>query len=291
MPGLFLDSDDVCLYVTEKCNSNCIMCPMSLDARKRGDGIAEDQWQNIVDKIPAEAKHLTITGGEPFLDYQHVIPFMEQVNDRFHFEEILVLTNGRILALPEVRERLANVVTNQYCFAIPIHAADPELHDAIAQSPGSFSQAVQGIRSVSETNARIEVRIVAHRLNVEFLNKVFERLSTSGLRIDIINLVAMEMTGCAARNRSELWVNYRDIALAAEKGISVAIRHGINVGLYNFPICSLPEKLWPLAKNSITPYKVRYGEECQSCLMRSACGGMFYSTFELGLNPIYPFQR
>ncbi len=291
MPGLFLDSDDVCLYVTEKCNSNCIMCPMSLDTRKRGEGIAEDQWEALPDRIPAEAKHLTITGGEPFLDYEHVIPFMEEVNERFQFEEILVLTNGRILAHPEVREQLANAVTDRYCFAIPIHASDPKLHDAITQSPGSFSQAVQGIRFLSETNARIEVRIVAHRMNVEILNKVFENLSASGLRIDIINLVAMEMTGCAARNRAKLWVNYKDVALAAEEGVSAAIRHGINVGLYNFPICSLPEKLWPLARNSITPYKVRYGEECQACLMRSACGGMFYSTFELGLNPVYPFLR
>ena len=33
MPGLMIDTDDVCLFVTEKCNSNCVMCPMSLASR------------------------------------------------------------------------------------------------------------------------------------------------------------------------------------------------------------------------------------------------------------------
>ena len=72
MPGLMFDTDDVCLFVTEKCNSNCIMCPMSLDSRKRGLSIAQEDWAGIVDLIPDNPAHITITGGEPFLEYEYL---------------------------------------------------------------------------------------------------------------------------------------------------------------------------------------------------------------------------
>ena len=291
MPGIIVDEDDICLYITEKCNSNCIMCPMSLDSRKRGESFSLNDWDHFDEIIPYTPNHITITGGEPFLYYQKLIPLLGTINQLYPNTEILILTNGRALALQEVMEKLEPLITNQYRFAIPIHGPNETIHDRISASPGSFRQAIIALRNLSKTNATIEVRIVGHKLNIESINQTYGMLCDLGVRIDVINLIAMEMTGCAARNREHLWIDYSILCQEAKEGIKTALLHGINVGLYNFPLCQVPEGLWPMTKNSITPSKIRYCTECENCSKRDACGGLFYSTYELGLVTVKPYAK
>jgi His-Xaa-Ser system radical SAM maturase HxsC len=291
MPGLMLDRDDTCFYVTEKCNSNCFMCPMSLDSRKRGEQMSDEEWDRFEELIPSDVSHITITGGEPFLLHGQLLPALEKLNRLYPNTDILILTNGRALALPEIMEPLRPLITDRYCFAVPIHGPDAALHDAVTASPGSFRQSLIGLHNLSSTAAKIEVRIVGHRLNLDRISETYRMLCGLGARIDIINLIAMEMTGCAARNRDKLWVDYRILCEKAEEGIRYAVLHGINTGLYNFPLCQVPERMWPLIKLSITPSKVMYAEACEGCAQREACGGMFYSTRLLGLCAVKPFGK
>ena len=291
MPGLMIEPDDICLYVTEKCNSNCIMCPMSFDSRRRGRSMRGEGVECIFEGIPPDAKHITITGGEPFLEFDYVFRIMEKINEKCPETEVLILSNGRAFSIQALFDRLQSVLTEKYCIAVPIHAASQEIHDVITQSSGSFVQTVSGLKNLSKTCAKIEIRIVGHRLNYKNISQTFMQLASSQIRIDVINLVAMEMSGCAAKNREKIWVEYKEIVLAAEKGIAFAITNGIDVGLYNFPLCSIPERLWGLAKNSITPTKVRFDLSCQECAVKAVCGGLFHSTYMLNLNPINPIQR
>lgn len=290
MPGLMIEPDGVCLYVTEKCNSNCIMCPMSLASRKRGLSISADEWKDIVEEMPSEINHITITGGEPFLEYEHLLPVMEQINSKYPQTQILVLTNGRAFSVQELFDRVSPLITEQYCFAIPIHASTPELHDSITQTSGSFRQTIKGLKKLSEVGARIEIRIVGHQKNLSDINNIYHMLANMGVKIEVINLIAMEMMGCAAYNRNALWVDYDQLCRTAERGMQYAMLHGIDVGLYNFPLCMLPEHLWPLAKQSITPSKIRFYDGCHECREYNACGGLFYSTYALNLCHIKPIK-
>ena len=289
MAGLIIEDDDVCLFVTEKCNSNCIMCPMSMNSRKRGLSIEQNDWPDIVKSIPEETPHITITGGEPFLEYARLIPAMQEINKRFPNADILILSNGRALSIHSLFDQLQPVITGMYCFAIPIHASNSDLHDRITNTPGSFAQSMKALRRLSETSAKIEIRIVGHRLNLSNISNTFRMLVQSDIRIDVINLIAMEMMGCAAANRDRLWVDYVDLCHFAEEGIKYAMLHGVDVGLYNFPLCSVPKGMWPLVKQSITPGKARFYKECSECKEYYACGGLFFSTFELGLCNVTPF--
>lgn len=291
MPGLIIDKDDVCFYITEKCNSNCIMCPMSIDSRKRGEVMSMKEWDHFEEMIPADVSHITITGGEPFLIHERLFPALEKINHLYPNADVLILTNGRALALPEMMNVLEPLITDRYCFAIPIHGPEAALHDRITSSPGSFRQSIAALRNLSCTRARIEVRVVGHQLNLSRISETYRMLCALGARIDVINLIAMEMTGCAARNKANLWVDYDVLCEKAEDGIRYAILHGIDTVLYNFPLCQVPVRLWPLVKDSITPSKVRYSEECETCVQREACGGMFYSTRLLGLCSVKPFRK
>ena len=290
MPGLLIEPDGVCLFVTEKCNSNCIMCPMSLASRKRGLSLSKGEWMDIVDRIPPDVSHITITGGEPFLEYKDLLPLLNQINMRFPQTEVLILTNGRAFSLQSLFEQVKPLITERYCFAIPIHASYPELHDKITRTPGSFHQSMKGIRNLSSVGGRIEIRIVGHQLNLSNIGELFHMLVNTGIKYQVINLVAMEMMGCAASNRDMLWVDYDKLCQFAEQGINYALMHGVDVGLYNFPLCMVPDRLWPLAKLSISPSKVRFYDECLQCREHNACGGLFFSTFGLNLCHVRPIK-
>ncbi len=116
-------------------------------------------------------------------------------------------------------------------------------------------------------------------------------LCHSGLRITCVNFIAMEMTGSAAYHRDQIWMPYDKIYPLIEPGIFQLLSHGIDVNLYDFPLCALPQHAWPLAKRSISPWKIRYDEKCSQCAVRDACGGMFYSTYLLHLFPVQPIGK
>lgn len=277
------------LYVTEACNSNCIMCPMSDASRRRGLSLTQEEWEKIDDAIPADAQHVTITGGEPFLEYRKVLPVMKHIAASRPDTEILVLTNGRAFSLDFITAEMLPFLTERFTFAIPVHGPDAGLHDRITQTEGSFAETMAGIRKIVKSPARIEIRIVAHRLNLDAINDTIRMLVDSKLRMTVINIIAMEMTGCAAANREKLWVDYDEICRKVYPGIQYAIMHQTDVGLYNFPLCCVPEELWGIAKNSISYSKVRYYEECRKCREYKACGGLFKSTMQLKLCRVKPF--
>lgn len=283
--------DDVCFFVTEKCNSNCIMCPMSEDSRKRGRCEGWEEWHQSLKLIPCDVSHITITGGEPFLEYEKTIWLISQLNSIAPRATIQILTNGRALCLPGIQEKLQPVITRNTQFAIPIHADEPSLHDKITRSQGSFIQSIDGLRFLSTTIAQIEIRIIGHALNESCLNRIPGMLLHNGIRIDVLNYIAMEMNGCAARNREVLWLDYRRFFEDVKPSLVSLVKSGVNVNLYNFPLCCVDKNYWTIAKNSISLWKRRYYSECDTCSMRHGCGGLFRSTFLLNLCRVHRIEE
>ena len=74
-------------------------------------------------------------------------------------------------------------------------------------------------------------------------------------------------------------------------GIEMLIANGINVGLYNFPLCSVPKAYWGLYKKSISEYKIRYAPICETCRMKNLFGGVFQSALSLAAQNFKPFLR
>lgn len=78
--------------------------------------------------------------------------------------------------------------------------------------------------------------------------------------VDYVSIMAMEMTGNARVNQDKVWISYVDAALVAEDAALVLIENGIDVKLYNFPLCTVKNEFWTLCEKSISPDKVRYAE-------------------------------
>ncbi|WP_426232006.1 hypothetical protein [Pararhizobium sp. DWP3-4] len=62
---------------------------------------------------------------------------------------------------------------------------------------------------------------------------------------------------------------------ALKSAVNIAITHGIEVSLYNFPLCSVPEPYRRLTPSTISDWKRKYLDVCETCNSRDACGGFF----------------
>ena len=63
--------------------------------------------------------------------------------------------------------------------------------------------------------------------------------------------------------------------------INKLINNGIDVKLYNFPLCTVDPSCWMICERSISPNKIRYSETCEGCNYKQSCGGVFAGTINI----------
>ena len=268
-------------FVTGKCNSGCIMCPSPDAARRNGDIANPQNLIELAKHVPAFAPPMTVTGGEPFLAGRAIFPVIRFLQEKFEQTEFLFLTNGRIFAVDSFTEEFCRCIPANSILGIPIHGSCPETHDRITRAPGSFLQTYAGIQNLLSHGIHVEIRIVVCRLNIQDITNIVDLIIKELPDIAYVSVMAMELTGSAYHNRNEVWIPYRESFNRIADSILKLIRSGIDVKLYNFPLCTVHREFWPLCEKSISLDKVRYAEVCEACKFRNVCGGVFAGTFFL----------
>ena len=264
---------------------------MSTGTRRSKTLIHDSNWLEECDRMNDDVYHIDITGGEPLLEWEELITVIEYINRRWPRAFVQILTNGRALCINEIQKALKACLTDNILFAIPIHGHCKELHNAITQSPCSFQQTITGLEYLKAQRMRVEIRIVGQQLNADYILDICRLIIELKLKYVRVNLMAMEMNGNAAKNRTKLWIDYRELYKKSEKGIKLLLLSGIDVVLYNFPLCSLPRNTWYLAKQSITDWKVCYYDDCEKCVVKDVCCGLFKSTYLLNLYRVEPIEE
>lgn len=270
-------STDNVLFITNKCNSNCIMCPDADSNRRRDIGARINYLNQLIELIPSDVPHLTITGGEPTLIKWELIKLLEHCRERFGSTEFLMLSNGRSLCVKDYREAFLRAIPQKFRLAVPLYSDVAEKHDAITRSPDSFAQTIQALRELQH-HLELEIRIVVMRQNYKDLPSIARFIIQEFPKTQWISIMGMELLGNAAIRRDELWVDYLETAPYIEQAAKELLKAGITTSVYNYPLCGLPRHLWPISMQSITDYKVRYKPECENCLVKNLCGGFFFST-------------
>jgi hypothetical protein len=101
--------------------------------------------------------------------------------------------------------------------------------------------------------------------------------------------MGLENTGFAIANDDKLWIDPLDYQEPLKAGIDVLAAAGVNVSIYNLPLCVLDPSIRPFAVQSISDWKNAYVQECEGCSARTNCAG-FFSTgrtkFSRGIAPI-----
>ena len=287
----FVSGKEIDIFVTNKCNSNCIMCPVSENVRKQNNEKYQEWLMKYINALPDYVDFINITGGEPTLGGDFFINVVKVLRNKYPHTGFQILTNGRSVSDNSFLEKIFPILPSGVLFAIPIHSSNPEEHDRITRSKGSFVQTDAGIKNLIRKRQKIELRIVISKININSIYETAQYIKKHYKHVYSVNFVAMEMMGNAAINKADIWIDYECIFPKIRNAIDLLVASGIDVKLYNFPLCVVAEGYWTIAAKSISEYKIQYPCECDKCTVKEICGGFFGSTLHLMKPTVYPIYK
>lgn len=279
------------LFLTERCNSNCLMCSQPPKDHDDTQYFYEVNSALIPLIRKESCESIGITGGEPTLLGDYFYSLIEQLKSNLPNTFVQCLTNGRTFAWPETAEKLHTIDHSGLLLAIPLYSDIAEIHDYVVQAKGAFYQTVNGIYNLARYNQRIEIRVVLHKITIPRLQKLAQFIYKNMPFVEHIALMGLEMEGYTPFNIDKLWIDPYDYQEQLKETVLFLNDFGMNVSIYNIPLCLLPEELWCFSQKSISDWKNIYFDACNSCDKLEECGGMFKSSVKKHSDYIKPFSK
>jgi His-Xaa-Ser system radical SAM maturase HxsC len=284
----FADSGDKTLLLTNRCNSNCVMCPDPEGIRRRGRDAPLAWIDRYLSLLDCDTRHLTITGGEPTILGEGLFEVLDMCFRYLPRAGFLLLSNARMFCYPEYVRRFAAHIQGRIVVAAALHGATPAEHDHATRADGSFKQTLQGIQNLMGHGISVEVRVVLQKANWHRLKDLAELIAAKTPGTIQVNFMGLELLGNAARNLGEVWIDYREVAAELSQAITLLAQHGIPSRIYNLPLCVVDPTYWSLCAKSISDYKRTYTPECSRCTVLDHCGGLFGTTLNHRLTEVRP---
>jgi hypothetical protein len=103
--------------------------------------------------------------------------------------------------------------------------------------------------------------------------------------------MAIELMGRAKEFKNELWIDIQNCWNQLLDTDRIFQRTGIDFRLYNFPLCTIPERLEKRACISISEWKQNFLIECDQCSKKDRCGGFFESSKVMMRSLIKPINH
>ncbi|UVL17389.1 His-Xaa-Ser system radical SAM maturase HxsC [Pseudomonas sp. B21-044] len=268
-------SDSNLLFMTDRCNSLCLMCsqpPKDID----------DRWHieenlRLIDLMDAGKENLGISGGEPTLYRDGLLEILAKCKTVLPQKSVHVLSNGRLFKDPSWIAALAALGHPQLSWGIPLYADNAVDHDHVVQAPGAFSETVQGLYNLARANQIIEIRVVLSRLTTPRLPELAHYVFRNLPFVRHVALMGIESTGLARKHYEELWIDPLDYQEALSQTAYFLFNRGMPVSIYNLPLCLIPPHLSRFARQSISDWKNLFIDTCQQCAAVKHCSGFFKS--------------
>ncbi|MVA59265.1 His-Xaa-Ser system radical SAM maturase HxsC [Agrobacterium vitis] len=256
--------------LTEQCDQLCMMC--SQPPKKHHTDLF-DQFAIAASLAPAGA-YLGLSGGEPLLHKVRLFEFLSIMAStrpdlRFH-----VLTNGQHFN-DEDRGWLSEIGHDRVLWGIPLYAPEQGLHDQIVGKHGAFERLETSFSILAKAGSAIELRTVVMAQNNSTLPALSDHVSFKLPFIRHWALMQLENIGYGRMNWDKCFIDTSADFHHLAAALSRAIARGIEVSLFNFPLCTLPENFRHLAPSTISDWKRKYLPKCDGCDLISTCGGFF----------------
>lgn len=263
------------LLSTERCNSLCLMC--SQPPRDVDDRYLVDEMLETILLIDRDEVQLGFSGGEPTLLGDDLLVVLHHARRHLPATGLHVLSNGRRFSDAAFARSTAAIRHPSLTWGIPVYSESPEIHDYIVQARGAWSETLAGLFNLARVGADIEIRVVIQRANVERLPELAYFIFRNLTFARHVAFMSLEPIGLAPTNRDALWVDPADSGDALRDATFFLANRGMNVSLYNYPLCTLPEELWSFAQKSISDWKNSYLPVCDPCGVKQDCCGFFSS--------------
>jgi His-Xaa-Ser system radical SAM maturase HxsC len=264
------------LFVTERCNNNCIMCSQPPKAQ-------DDDWMvrecfEVVRLMSRSTRQLGITGGEPTLLGVQLVELLAHCRNRLPETGLHLLSNGRLFKYLTFAEAISAVEHVDLMIAVPLYSDIAGEHDFIVQAHGAFDDTVRGILNLARCEQTIELRVVIHQNNADRLPALARFIGRNMPFVRQVALMGLEVVGHARANLAAVWADPADYAHTLVRAVDELTAYRLRPLIFNHQLCTLPCELWPFAVKSIADHKNVHFLECDRCRVRSECGGFFVSS-------------
>ncbi|NJD76243.1 MAG: radical SAM protein [Candidatus Methanoperedens sp.] len=217
------------LYITRKCNLNCIYCFANAkytDSQTRNYRCNEmrlDRINYLIDQIAElETKKIILTGGEPTLR-----PDLPKIIQRLSNYGIDVFLATNVYSM---NDKLAKELRDSGLTKIQakLDAANPKIQDKLSRVKGSYGKLIRGIKTLKKYSFKISVVSIATSWNIKEIPEVVKICADLGIdefnpRIYTPGIWALHGRGGSYLNPSSnsiLWLYQRIEELQEEyKGI------------------------------------------------------------------------
>lgn len=282
-----MKSSQNAFYMTDACNVDCIMCPQP---QKNHNKIHYETACFVMDLLVGQyVSHMCITGGEPTLVKNDFLSILKRCTTEHPDASLQILTNGQTLSDFMFAKRCAELSTSNTCYCVSMHGDTSLTHDLIVRREHAFNNVHQTLYNLSKLNVNIEIRFVVSKLNYTRLPILADFFFRTYPFVHHFAIMGLEMTGCAAENSSEVWIDPNDYVEELDRFVLEAERRAINFSIYNHQLCVISEKAKKYAKQSISDWKCNYISICDKCIIKHKCGGFFTTSKNLiskGIQPV-----
>lgn len=275
-----IKSDHNAFYVTDVCNSKCIMCPQIEGSNSRYDECLE-----ILKMINLNNHtEIGITGGEPTLNINKLLDLLKIIAIKAPNKKVHILTNGRAFSKIENVEKIAKIKNIKISFGIPLYSNIAEEHDFIVGTRGAFLETINGLYNLAKFRQEIEIRTVILRQNYKQLKNLAAYIYRNLPFISHVALMGMEYHGNAEINYDLVAIDPVEYKTELYNTIREYVRYNMIVDIYNLPHCLVHEKIRQFCRDSISTWKKSFLPQCENCCAKNCCCGVFETSFKHSKN-------
>ena len=264
------------LLLTERCDNRCLFC--SQPPKDRDDSWLLENAEFAIKDFNFKGT-IGLSGGEPLLYGGSLVSMLERVLNECPETTFHILSNGRAFASSSYTKLMSTICdTGRIVFGIPIYSTSSNIHDECVGSQGAFEDTLMGLINAGNSGIPIEIRIIPLVQNCFELSSIVELVGRCISSLTQVSVMNLEPTGWAKHNWQNLYQSPSMYELELEKAVVTGEQMGLNLVLFNYPLCHLPEGIRHKAVKSISDWKNFYPDECNNCLEKYTCGGYFIST-------------
>lgn len=236
---------------------------------------------------------LSIQGGEPTI-WPWLVELVAHAR-AIGFRDVIVVTNGRLLAERDASRRLLDAGLTGIVFSLL--GADADTHDALAASTGSFAAVTQAIRHAVEYareqpgRLHVSVNVIVSKPSLDHLADEIHLLAELGVEAANLHLVRFALFGNEPQVKARLAFPLAQVKGPLRAALDVAQSNGIEIHASDVPLCQHPwlrgselERIIARSRsftrhgrspyqhyNSIRLLPRRRYRQCNECLLKSAC--------------------
>lgn len=256
--------------ITERCDQLCVMCSQP---PKRGHVDMFPYFEAAALLAPANMV-LGISGGEPTLFKDQLLPFLDRVLTQRRDLSFHILTNAQHFEAADLPS-LARLPHHRVTWGVPLYSSDPAVHDSIVGKDGAFRKLTDGLATLAKSGATLELRTVLMSRNAAALPELARSVTSQVPFSSTWAIMQLENIGFGRLNWNELFFDHSVQFEPVGMAIDLARSRGLSVWLYNFPRCTVPQAYRHLAPATISDWKRRYPNECEACSEKNDCSGLF----------------